>query len=617
MLIIKFKCYIVRKVQEREGIMKGKKLVSLLCVVAMTATMIAGCGGTPKTDAGTASDSDSSSATTTNSDNADNADSADSADSSAASGEAMTLEFFDVAANYQGVQTGWFAKVVKDRFNIELNIIAPQVSGDAIYQTRASSGNLGDVLILESGQFKECVEAGLIKDISSDIWNYSNLAGFKEQIDMLNNSLEGNDGKTYGIPTEMMNTSPTSYSQDVIYSSPLLRWDLYKELGCPDIADLDGLLDVLEEMMKAHPTNDAGDPCYPMSLWPDWDGGDGMLGIANVVQLTTWYGEKIKGSVILKPDGTFIPLTDKAGSYYKMLKFLYTANQRGLVDPDSATQDWNAACAKMSAGQVYLMWYSWQVGFWNSTDRLKDGTAFIFTPVADQNYYTDADSYYGSGRVFAVGSQVDDAKYQRIMEFLDWYASPEGLMFQHSGIEGFNYEKGDDGRLYIKNSNALMDNLPVPEEWGGAGYNDGNNAINQWIVSANSTNPLTGETYATAYWSTYKEETMTDMKKEWAEKFGAAEPVDYMKANNKLVISPNVSVSLPTDTPDIGVVRNQCNETICDYSWRMIYAKDDAEFDAMWDEMSATMDGVGFQDLVKFDTEKHQIEVDAKNAVAK
>lgn len=66
----------------------------------------------------------------------------------------MTIEIFDVAANYQGVQTGWFAKVVKDRFNIELNIIAPQVAGDAIYQTRSSSGNLGDILILESGQLK-------------------------------------------------------------------------------------------------------------------------------------------------------------------------------------------------------------------------------------------------------------------------------------------------------------------------------------------------------------------------------------------------------------------------------------------------------------------------------
>ena len=49
----------------------------------------------------------------------------------------------------------------------------------------------------------------------------------------------------------------------------------------------------------------------------------------------------------------------------------------------------------------------------------------------------------------------------------------------------------------------------------------------------------------------------------------------------------------------------------------MIYASDDAAFDALWDEMSNYLDGFGFQDLVKFDTEKHQIELDAKNAVAK
>lgn len=589
--------------------MKGKKLISLLCAGAMTASLLAGCGSSSgSADSSAASESEKSTETTAE---------ADSTDSTASDGDTMTFEIFDVAANYQGVQTGWFAKVVKDRFNIELNIIAPQVAGDAIYQTRSSSGNLGDILILESGQFKECVDAGLIKDIGADIWNYSNLADYKDQIDVLNNGLEGNDnGATYGIPTEMLSTSPTSYSQDTIYSSPLLRWDLYKELGTPDIADLDGLLDVLEQMMEKHPTNDAGDACYAMSLWPDWDGGDGMLGIANVVQLTTWYGEKIKGSAILKPDGTFIPLTDKNGTYYKILKFLYEANQRGLVDPDSATQDWNSACAKMSAGQVYLMWYSWQTGFWNSTERLKDGTGFIFTPVADQEYYTDADAYYGSGRVWAVGSQVDDEKYAKIMEFLDWYASPEGLMFQHSGIEGFNYEVGEDGKLTQINSNALMDNLNVPEEWGGGGYNDGNNAINQWIVNANSINPLTGETYAVTYWSSYKEETLTDMKREWRERFDAEEPVDYMKKNNKLVISPNVSVSLPTDTADISVIRNQCNETICDYSWRMIYASDDANFDALWDEMSKTLDGYGFQDLVKFDTDKYQIELDAKNAVA-
>lgn len=529
--------------------------------------------------------------------------------------EPMTIEIYDVAANYQGVQTGWFDKVVKDRFNLELNIIAPQVAGDAVYQTRASTGNLGDIVILDPTDFADCLAAGLIKDISGEIGNYSNLMDYKEQIDVYNNGLPGNEeGKTYGIPCEMMNTSPTSYSQDVIYSSPMLRWDLYKEIGEPDIQDLDGLLDALEKIMEVHPTNESGDPAYPLSLWKDWDGGDGMIGIANVVQLTTWYGEKIKGSVIMKPDYSFVPLTDKTATYYKMLKFLNDAYNRGLVDPDSGVQDWNTVCAKISAGQVDLLWYSWEVGFWNSLERQQNGTAFIFIPVKDQNYYSEADTYYGSGRVFGIGSQVDDEKYARIMEFLDWYASPEGLVFQHAGIEGFNYSVGEDGKYIPMNDNALMDNLPVPEEYGGAGYNDGNNAINQWIVGANSINPLTGESYTSTYWSSYKAATMTDMKKEWQEKFGAEEPVDYMRDNNVLLISPCVSVSLPSDTTDISVIRNQVNETVCEYSWRMIFAADDAEFDAMWDEMTEQLDGFGFQDLVEFDMAKHQIEVDAKKA---
>lgn len=598
--------------------MKSKKVVSMLLASAMLAGMLAGCGNSAAPESSTGSQAESTQTNEASEGNEANdtaADDTQEASDSASDKELLSIEIYDVAANYQGIQTGWFDKVVKDRFNLELNIIAPQVAGDAVFQTRASTGNLGDILILEGSDFADCVSAGLVKDITADIGNYSNLMTYKEQIDVFNKGLPGNDGgNTYGIPAQMTNTSPTSYSQDVIYSSPLLRWDLYSELGCPEIEDLDGLLDVLEQMMKAHPTNESGDPAYPFSLWADWDGGDGMLGIANVVQLTTWYGEKIKGSAILKPDNTFIPLTDKEGTYYKILKFLNNAQLRGLVDPDSGTQDWNSACAKMSAGQVYLMWYSWQVGFWNSQDRLAAGNAFIYTPVKDQIYYADSDTYFGSGRVFAVGSQVDGEKYERIMEFLDWYASPEGLTFEHNGIEGFNYTVGDDGKYTLINDNALMDNLPVPEEYGGAGYQDGNNAINQWIVDAISINPNTGERYSNQYWSTYKEATMTDMKREWQEKFDAEEPVDYMKKNNLLVISPNVSVTLPSDSSDISVIRNQCNDTLCDYSWRMIFAKDDAEFDSMWDEMCVQMDGLGFQELYAADAEKYQIELDAKLA---
>lgn len=596
--------------------MKRKKLGALLMAGVMLMAAVTGCGNNGSS--GDNSGAGGSSTADQGSTAGDSGAAASGDDSQQAAGtdkELMTIEIYDVAANYQGLQTGWFDKVVKDRFNLELNIIAPQVAGDAIFQTRASTGNLGDIVLLDSTDFADCLSAGLIKDITGEIGNYPNLMTYKEQIDVFNQGLDGNSaGNIYGIPCQMTNTSPTTYSQDVIYSSPLLRWDLYKEVGEPDIADLDGLLDTLEKIKEVHPTNESGDPAYPLSLWPDWDGGDGMIGIANVVQLTTWYGEKIKGSVILKPDDTFVPLTDKDATYYKMLKFLNDAYRRGLVDPDSGTQTWDDVCSKISAGQVDLLWYSWEVGFWNSLERQQNGTAFIFIPVDDQNYYTESDTYYGSGRVIGVGSQVDDAKYQRIMEFLDWYASPEGLVFQHAGIEGFNYTVGDDGKYTPINDNALMDNLPVPEEYGGGGYSDGNNAINQWIVDATSTNPLTGETYANTYWSSYKAATLTDMKREWQERFGADEPVDYMEKNNVLLVSPNVSVSLPSDTPDISVIRNQVNEMVCDSSWQMIFAKDDAEFDQMWDTMSKNLDGVGFQDLVQFDIDKHTIEVNAKKA---
>ena len=43
--------------------------------------------------------------------------------------EFIVVDVFDSLANFQGIQSGWFAVIVKDKFNMELNIIAPNVSG--------------------------------------------------------------------------------------------------------------------------------------------------------------------------------------------------------------------------------------------------------------------------------------------------------------------------------------------------------------------------------------------------------------------------------------------------------------------------------------------------------
>ena len=528
----------------------------------------------------------------------------------------MTIDIYDEAANYHGIQTGWFGKVIKDRFNLELNIIAPQVAGSSIYATRAAEGNLGDLIIMDKNTFKECVGAGLIKDIGDKLPELENLKPYKLQIDTFNTNLGAAEGVYYGIPDQMTDTSPVSLTAEMVYSSPQVRWDLYKAAGSPKVENLDGLLDLLAKIHEIHPTNDAGDPAYPISLWPDWDNNDNMSGPANVVQLTTWYGDKVKGSAILKPDNTFTKITDKTAGYYMITKFINKAYQMGLVDPESFEQDWNSVCSKISAGQIDLIWYNWEIGFWNSQERMNNGTAFQVIPLEDGLFYGDADSYYGSTRAWGVGSKVEGEKYDRVMELIDWLASPEGLVYQHCGIEGFTYEVNEKGKYNQINDNALMDNLPVPEEFGGGGYQDGNNAINQWLCASICTNPATGETYDVKFWETYIEKNMTEMKREWMAHFDAENSVDWMKKNGKLLASPNVSVALAVDTNDITLIRNDINKVLCKYTWQMFAAETDEDFEALWDKMDKEMEGLDYNTLYEFDCAKWQVEVDAKVAAA-
>lgn len=530
--------------------------------------------------------------------------------------ETLTIEVYDVAANYQGMQTGWYAKEIKDRFNIELNIVAPQVSGDAasLYQTRCASGDLGDIIILDNSDMQDCVDVGLIADISEELPNYENIMKYEEQINPFNDAMNEAIGKEgiYAIPAQMNSNGPTEYKEDTVYTMPRMEWDHYVEVGAPEMKNLDDLLDTLKKIQDAYPTNEAGDKTYALSLWPDWDG----TSIENVNQITKWYGQEVNGSVLIGNDNSITPLTDKDGAYYKMLKFLYQANQMGLVDPDSATQDWNAACDKMRQGRVHLFWYNWQRGFWNSPEKGEERQNYCAIPVGDMNVFQASDTYYGDGRVWAIGSNVSDEDRARILEFMDWLCSPEGLTMEHIGQEGLIYTVNDDGTYTLTDVGLTRFSADpeVPEELGGGSWNDGNNQVNQWMVAGVEMNPVTGETFSSDYWASYIKQNDTATTKEWTEKFGAANEVEYLKENGMLEPVPSVNLALAIDTTDIALIRSQCGDQVKTTSWKAIFAADDAEFDQLWDDMCTTLNGLGWEQLVEFDTEKYQPVIAAREA---
>ncbi len=586
--------------------MKRKSLMTKVLAAALAASMVfTGCAKNAEptaTDATATEEAATEGATTE--------DAAEGTATEVSHDEELVIEMYDVAANFQGEQTGWYGKVLKDKFNIKLNIIAPQVSGDptSLYQTRCASGNLGDIVILDNADMLECVDAGLVQ--SMDITGCENLTRYKEQIDLFNASM-GDGSATYAIPTEMNANGPTAYVADTVLSYPSIPWNLYVEQGCPELKNLDDLLDLLKKIQDAHPTNEAGDKAYAISLWPDWDN----TSIETVNQMTKWYGQEVNGSVLIGTDNSIVPLTDKNGAYYKMLHFLYEANQMGIVDPDSATQDWTTVCDnKMKQGRVYLFWYSWQRGFWNTPERGEQGVNYAAVPIADTNIFQTSDYYYGSGRAWGIGSQVPEDKKARIMEFLDWLASAEGGTYQHAGTEGLIYTVNEDGTYTLTDDgfNRFTKDVQVPDEQGGGSWTDGNNQVNQWIIGDKDTNPETGESYDTNFWSSTVEKNKTKTTKEWAEKFGAANEVEYYKANGLLTPVASVNMILDIDDTDISLIRGQCADLVKDGSWKMIFATSDAEFDQMWDDMVTQMEGLGWSQLVEFDTQKYQPVIDAR-----
>ena len=58
--------------------------------------------------------------------------------------ETITLTIYSQLANFSGEQLGWSAKILKDTWNVVVNIVPDQ---DGVYETRMESGNLGDIVI--------------------------------------------------------------------------------------------------------------------------------------------------------------------------------------------------------------------------------------------------------------------------------------------------------------------------------------------------------------------------------------------------------------------------------------------------------------------------------------
>lgn len=546
----------------------------------------------------------------------------DAASSESGYDETITIDVYNGLANYMGMQEGWFAKIVRDKFNMELNIIAPNVAGngDTLYQTRTAAGDLGDLIIVDNGQqYNELVEAGLLTDASEYYETMENVQCFDAAVQNLNKDADG----LYGFPTSVSTLKATDPSEglDPTFGA-YVRWDLYGEQGYPEIGTLEDLLPVIQKMQEDNPTTDSGKKVYGFSLFSDWDGN--MMNAGK--QLVTYYGYDESGFVLAKADGSdYQSILDSDSEYIRALKFYFEANQMGLVDPESTTQNYDTLFAKFQEGQVLFSWWPWlgQAAF-NTTTNLTEGKGFMLAPIQDQKIFSYGAEVYGGKQFIGIGSNAEDP--ERIAAFIDWLYSSEGVLANSSqtsgssGPEGLTWEMKDGEPVLTEfGKQALLDgDGDVPEEYGGGSYKDGVSALNVNTVLPIDINPDTGFPYAYTMWESYQNETTDPVKEDWSKNMGGAEStIGYLEENDQLLVAPGASYVAPEDSSEISTLRNQAKATIIEYSWRMVFAKDEAEFDQLLKEMQETADGLGYQTVLEFDMNNAKDQNEKRIEVAK
>lgn len=535
----------------------------------------------------------------------------------------ITIDVFDDLANYQGIQSGWFAKVVEDKFNMKLNMIAPNVAGggETLFNTRSAAGDLGDLVVIgSSDHLTQALQGGLLLDASAYAEEMPNMKEYGAGVAYLNRGQKG----TFAFPSQVSNLKPTVSSEgaDPTYG-PYLRWDLYARLGYPTIRDLDDLLTVLKRMQQLQPIAPNGKKVYAFSLFKDWDANE----MNNALQFASFFGYQQVGFVLSKADGSDNQsVLDRSGQYVQALRLYSKANRMGLIDPDSATQDYSTLFTKFQNGQVLFSWWPWLgQSAYNTDANMTAGKGFMLAPMSDLKVLSVGAQPYGGAYSLAIGSKAADP--QRVAAFIDWLYSPEGVYANGGAIggapgpEGMTWTaSGGKPALNAFGKKALLGGgtALVSPAWGAGQFSKGESALNFTTVTLIDEDPATGQPFEYTLWPSYQGLTANPLTRDWASHMkGSATTMDYLRKTGQLMIAPGASYVAPTDSSEIATLRNQVKATIVSDSWKLALSTSDAQFDAILTSMQSTADGLGYKKVLAVDMATARAQTAAQKAIVK
>ena len=467
-----------------------------------------------------------------------------------------------------------------------------------------ASGDMPDIMYIPAKNVDDMIESGMLLNLDEYLDQMPHVQSYDGLDTALNYVREyrSNDtGSVYVMPLVVGDNATHYLASDTTERNAVkLNWAAYEAAGCPEITDMDSLLDATEAMLAAMPTAEDGNPMYGTVLN---SGSDTSYWACMVM----WY--RMQGYLeqelpyLLEEnmvDGTVESILSEDSMYYQGLKWYNSAYKRGLIDPDSISND--RATQKPKVDNGYTITPSGYLPGWANTYMP------YYVP-GTKIYYNYTNTYGDSNYVIGINAKTENL--EACLNFIDMLADPDAYLWIRSGPAGEIWDVDENGVATITETG-----IESAKKYGTGGVfttSSGEEIAlwnTPWIVSDGGA--LTSYTDAegnpranmTSTWTEMLEiSTDNDAVRAWQKDTGYDTWMDWLNENNAYADSSALDdittfVSIPDDVMQLTI--DSIKDVVTTASWKMVYAESDADFDALWDKMVSDCEGLGAEDIISW-----------------
>ena len=568
---------------------RRKKFIAVLLAMTTAATVLAGCGKNQDNQTDQKSQEKTVEQTTSSA----------KPDQDTTPTEIPTISLYPANANLtSGKVTGHKADYFEENgFDLEVWAYSDEKTNAIL-----ASGDLPDIMYVKKGDMLDTmIEAGMILNLDDYLDQLPHLYTTKYMegaLDMVRKNYSAQTGKLYALPTgvgEMGSVAAWSDSTD--RNTVKLRWDVYEQIGAPEIKDYDELIDVMEQMVKAHPQEEDGTKCYGMFL----DNGLDSTSFGAMLLWYRWQGYSesylpfmLEANMVT---GEFDSILSKDSLYYKGLKWYNEVNRRGLMDPESVNTDRGTQAKKVDAG--YAMVPAGTLPGW--------ATKYYEYYIPGTNIYFDNIQENGDENLVIVVN-ANTEHLDACLKLLDMWCDPDAYLRIEFGPEGdIWYTDGENAYLtekyldWLKSGNGNYNGFPMSDGTECALWNT-NFCVNQGVETSYGDGNGNKRISFITGWTEGKEiVTACENFESWKKTTGYNTWMELLEDKGAFYASSPISeyrFYMGTPEDSMQLVIDSLKDVVVTASWKMVYAKDDAEFDKIWDQMIKDCEGLGAQNVI-------------------